>query len=50
MKPGKTEQALTALALLPWGSKTKARITKVRDTIKAVRLLRGLLRGESECP
>lgn len=48
MTPGKTEQALTALALLPWGAKTKARITKARDAIKAVRLLRGLLRGDSE--
>ncbi len=44
--PGRTERLLTAVALLPVGAKTKGRVTTLRDTLKAVRMIRSLLRGE----
>ena len=44
--PGRTERLLAAVALLPVGAKTKGRVTTLRDAIKAVRMIRSLLRGE----
>ena len=46
--PGRAERLLTALALLPVSAKTKSRVTTLRDSIKAVRMIRSLLRGEEE--
>lgn len=47
-KPGKTERALTAIAMLPIGNKWKRRASTMRDMIQGVRLLRALMRGEDE--
>ena len=44
--PGRTERLLTAVALLPVGAKVRGRVTTLRDAIKAVRMIRSLLRGE----
>ena len=47
-KPGKTERALTSIALLPIGTKWKRRATTARDLIQGVWLLRAMLRGEEQ--